>query len=121
MSAADRDACRNRLAAGAANAPYRNGIAAEKVAYYDALVRAQEDWSSGRNPGHPPFVFCGLKFGQGHSRYVIAPPQALKLGPCFIEPPQGALSITVDVPQPGDPQPDVVSPAGADPIRHAGQ
>jgi hypothetical protein len=121
MSAADRDACRDRLAAGALNAPHLDGMAPEKLAYYAAVAKAQEDWRSGRDAGHPPFLFCGYKFGGGHVREVDAPPHALKLGPCYLEPPKGSLDIGVDIPMPGVATPDAVTPAGADPIHHIGQ
>jgi hypothetical protein len=121
MSDADREACRHRLAAGAASAAHLWGMAPEKLAYYDALAKAEDDWRTGRNPGHLPFLFCGAKLGQGQVRDFEAPPHALKLGPCYLEPPMGALSITVDVPPPEDMKPDAVTPAGADPIRHQGQ
>jgi len=122
MSDAARDACRQRLAAGAASVPHLQGMAPEKLAYYAALAKAQQDWLDWRDPGHLPYIFCGAKFGQGHVREVVAPPHALKFGPCFLEPPQGMLSVTVDVPPPDHLSPDAVGPiAGQDPIRHQGQ
>jgi hypothetical protein len=121
MTQSDRDACRDRLAAGAAKAPYVSATAPEKLAYYVAVAKAQEDWRSGRDAGHLPFFYCGYKFGGGHVREVEAPPHALKLGPCFLEPPKGSLDIAVDIPMPGVATPDAVTPAGADPIRHIGQ
>jgi hypothetical protein len=89
MTAADRDACRDRLAAGTAEAPYLSGTAPEKLAYYAAVAQAYADWKSGRDPGHPPGVGCGNP-----------PPHALKLGPCFIEPPKGSLDPEVDIAPP---------------------
>jgi hypothetical protein len=122
MSQAERDACRQRLAAGAANVPHLQGMAPQKLAYYEALASAQQDWLSGRDSGHPPFLYCGLKFGPGQARYIVGPPHALKLGPCFLEPPRGSLSATVDVPSPDDPSPDPLDLiAGQNPIRHQGQ
>jgi hypothetical protein len=122
MSQADRDACRQRLAAGAADLPHLQGMAPEKLAYYDAVAKAQDDFRNWRDVGHLPYVFCAVKFGQGHVRAALAPPHALKLGPCYLEPPKGPLSITVDIPPPDQLSPDAVSPvAGEDPIRHQGQ
>jgi len=100
MTDADRDVCRHRLAAGAANAPYLHGMAAAKLSYYDAVAKAEEDWRTGRDPGHLPFIFCGFRFGQGRGETEAPGPHALKLGPCYIEPPKGALSQDVDVPPP---------------------
>lgn len=126
MSEAERDACRQRFAAGAANAPHLQGMAPEKLAYYTALAKAQQDWLSGRDPGHLPFLYCGVKFGGGHVFKETAPPHALAFGPCFLEPPKGALSVTVDVPPPDHLSPGAVGPisgpiAGQDPFRHQGQ
>jgi len=122
MSDAERDACRQRLAAGAANVPYLHGMAPEKLAYYNALAKAQQDWLDWRDVGHLPYVYCGLKFGGGRTYKVAAPPHALTFGPCFLEPPKGSLSVTVDVPPPDHLSPDAVGPiAGQDPIRHQGQ
>ena len=122
MSDAERDACRQRLAAGAANVPYLQGMAPEKLAYYNALAKAQQDWLSGRDPGGQPFIYCGFKLGQGRARFIIPPPHAMRLGPCFLEPPRGSLSQTVDVPSPDDPSPDPLDfVTGQHPIRHQGQ
>ena len=122
MTDADRAACRQYLAASAANVPHLQGMAPAKLAYYDALAKAQQDWLSGREPGNLPFLYCGLRFGQGRARSVIGPPHALKLGPCFLEPPRGSLIATVDVPSPDDPPPDPLGlVAGQNPIRHQGQ
>lgn len=122
MSGADRDACRQRLAAGAVNVPHLQGMAPEKLAYYDALAKAQQDWLSGRDPGSLPYIYCGIKFGQGRASDTVAPPHALKFGPCFLEPPRGSLSATLDVPPPDHLSPDAVGPiAGQNPILHQGQ
>ena len=95
LSDAERAACRERLAAGAMAAPYRPGIPTEKRAYYENILAAEAAFR--RNPmgGHGPVVFC----------YPGAParplPHALKIGPCYIEPPQGSLDVDVDVPEVG--------------------
>ena len=92
MTDAGREACRHQLAIGAASTPYRQGMAPAKLAYYAAVAQAEEDWRSGRNPGHLPYLGCT----PGRS----PPPHALKIGPCFIDPPQGSLDQDVDVPSP---------------------
>jgi hypothetical protein len=100
VSDADRDACRQRLADGAASVPHLQGMAQAKLNYYAAVAKAEEDWRTGRDPGHLPFLFCGVNFGQGRPGIMKPGPHALKLGPCFLEPPKGALSQDVDVPPP---------------------
>jgi len=95
MSQAERDACRERLAAGADRVQHLEGMAPEKLAYYAAVAKAEQDWLSGRNPGHPPGVACAIYFGRGPA--PRPPPHALVLGPCIIEPPRGSLDVDVDV------------------------
>jgi hypothetical protein len=91
MTDADRDICRHRMAAGAASAPYLQGMGQAKRGYYAAVAQAEADWRTGRDPGHLPFIGCGLG---------TPPPHALRVGPCFIDPPKGSLDPDVDVPQP---------------------
>jgi hypothetical protein len=95
MSAAARAACRQQLAAGAAAAPHVEGMAPAKHAYYAAVAKAQDDWLSGRDAGHPPFAGCAVFWGPGETPKM--PPHALKLGPCILEPPRGSLDPDVDV------------------------
>ena len=92
MSQADKDACRQRLAVGAASVPHLEGMAPNKLAYYAAVAQAEDDWRTGRNPGHLPFLAC-MPGGK-------PPPHALKIGPCFIDPPVGSLDQDADVPPP---------------------
>jgi hypothetical protein len=99
MSDADRAACRDRLAEGAKKAPYLSRTDPAKLAYYDAVAKSQEDWHSGRDPGHAPAVGCVIFFGSGEK--PKPPPHALRLGPCIIEPPRGSLDPDVDVQPPG--------------------
>jgi hypothetical protein len=95
LSETEQAGCRDRLAAGAAFAPLRSGIPPDKRAYYDAVLSTEAAFR--RNPmgGHGPAVFC----------YPGAParplPHAIKIGPCYIEPPQGSLDVDVDVPEVG--------------------
>jgi hypothetical protein len=95
MSDAERAACRQHLAEGVERLPRLEGMPPEKHAYYAAVAQAQEDWRSGRNPGHLPFVACAVFFGAGAP--PKPPPHALVLGPCMIEPPRGSLDTDVDV------------------------
>jgi len=93
MSEANRDACRQGLAAGAANVPHLQGMAPAKLAYYAAVAQAEADWRSGRNPGHLPYLACT----PGRS----PPPHVLRIGAsCFITPPVGSLNQDGDVPPP---------------------
>jgi hypothetical protein len=117
MSPRERDACRDRLAAGATSAPHLEGMAPDKLAYYAAVAKAHEDWLSGRDPGHLPGVGCAIFFGAGAP--PKPPPHALVLGPCMIEPPRGSFDVDVDV-QPdgkgGEPPPrDVFTTTGHHP------
>jgi hypothetical protein len=89
----ERQGCELRFAAGGREAAYLSPIPSVKLAYFDAVAKADEDWTSGRDPGHLPFIVCRLG-GRGTLAH------ALKLGPCYLEPPKGSLDKTVDVPEP---------------------
>ncbi len=65
-------------------------IEANKRAWFDATVAARNA------PDHVPLGGC---FGK-------PPPHAIKLGPCYIDPPKGPFSEDVDVP----PEPEHTSP-----------
>jgi hypothetical protein len=91
----EREGCRQRLAAGAGEAAYLSAVPAEKLAYYDAVAKANADWLSDRNEGHVPYIKC--TFGPGKAQ---VPGHALKAGPCFLDPPVGSLDIDADVPPP---------------------
>jgi hypothetical protein len=105
MSDRDRERCRDRLAMNAAQVPHLESMAPEKFAYYAAVAKAQEDWASGRDPGHLPAVFCGMHPGHGRANVEPGPPHALRIGPCYIVPPKGSLDVDVDVPGVGDSRP----------------
>jgi hypothetical protein len=79
-----------RAAAGAATAAYRPGIPAAKGAYYAAVLAAEADYR--KHGGHPPVIACipGAARQRTH---------AIKIGPCYILPPQGPLTVDVDVPE----------------------
>ena len=59
--------------------------------YYAAVLAAEADYR--KHGGHPPVLVC----------YPGAPARevrhAIKIGPCYIEPPQGPLTVDVDVPE----------------------
>ncbi|HEY1426712.1 MAG TPA: hypothetical protein VGF50_08580 [Caulobacteraceae bacterium] len=94
MSDADRAACRERLAAGAEHAPHLEATSPVKLAYFNAVAKAQADWSSGRDAGHGLAIGCIKQIGPG---VRTAPPHALRLGPCMIEPPRGSLNVDADI------------------------
>ncbi|WP_374473167.1 hypothetical protein [Phenylobacterium sp.] len=116
LSRAERAACEERLGRGAAQAAYIPApIDPAKRAYYEAVAQAKApdgaptpQSAPGRGglfdpdlrgmKGHGPQVGCALQFGPG--KKSKGPPNALKLGPCFINPPAGSLSPDVDVPPP---------------------
>ena len=72
-------------------AAYQSGIPAAKSQYYAAVLAAEDDYR--KHGGHPPVVACI----PGKPKHML--PHAIKLGPCYIEPPQGSLSVDVDVPE----------------------
>jgi len=94
LSDTERAGCRDRLAAGAALAPLRSGIPTDKRAYYDTIVATEAAYRSDAGGAHGPGVFC---YPGGHGARPL--PHAIKIGPCYIEPPQGMLSVDVDVPE----------------------
>jgi hypothetical protein len=116
LTRAEREKCEERLAAGAKTAPHLWGMEPAKRQYYAAVAEAKapdgaptQAVAIGRlgmfqtdmrgMKGHLPSVGCKVHFGRGY-KPPNAPPHALKLGPCFIEPPAGSLSPDVDVPLP---------------------
>jgi hypothetical protein len=96
LSDAERAKCRDALAAGASTSPYRWGIPGAKHAYYDAILAAEAKYRNDPGGGHGPAVFC---YPGRHAGRPL--PHALKIGPCYIEPPQGMLDVDVDVPEVG--------------------
>jgi hypothetical protein len=99
LSDAEREACdrrRDHQAAVGASMPV-DSVPMEKRVYFDAVKQAYDAVRDPRTPvptgvggqgwrmgGHPPGLGC--KFGGRN------PPNSLKLGPCFISPPQGVLT-----------------------------
>lgn len=116
LSRAEREKCEERLAAGARTAPHLWGMETAKREYYAAVAEAKapdpaptQGQAIGRlgifetdmrgMKGHGPGFGCKVHFGPG-KKPPNAPPHALRLGPCFLEPPAGSLSPDVDVPLP---------------------
>ena len=116
LSLTERDLCDERLGKGVTAEAYIPApINPAKRAYYDAVLDARKVgpqpvqmrpigretmWETdGRGmTGHGPHVGCHIAFGPG--RKPAGPPHALNLGPCFIEPPQGPLTVEADITPP---------------------
>jgi hypothetical protein len=115
MSRAEREHCDDQLAQGAAQAkPLGLALEPRILAYYDAVALAKKPdgpmvrigiRGSGifaTDPrgvtGHPPLIGCKIPFGPGKPRKL--PSHWLKLGPCFIAPPQGPLTVEADITPP---------------------
>jgi hypothetical protein len=117
MSRAERERCDDQLAQGAAQAkPLGLALEPRILAYYDAVARAKTPdgpltpmgiksdrlgvFAVDRRgvTGHPPMIGCRIPFGPGKPRKL--PSHWLKLGPCFIAPPQGPLSVEADITPP---------------------
>jgi hypothetical protein len=116
LSRAERELCDEQLGRGAASAPFLPAaIGGAKRAYYDAVAEAKKadgaptpqrapgvlgmfDGDSRGTNGHGPSVGCHIAFGVGPK--PKPPPNALSLGPCYIEPPKGPLSTEVDITPP---------------------
>lgn len=95
LSDAERAECRDRFAAGAAMTPHRWGIPGDKRAYYDTVLATEAKFRNDPGGGHGPGVLC-IPGARGRPL-----PHAIKIGPCYIEPPQGMLDVDVDVPEVG--------------------
>ncbi len=117
MTRAERERCDDQLAAGAKGAaPLTLSLDPRIQAYYDAVAKAKEpegqmvpsrargalglfdpDPRHVKN-GHLPMIGCAIPFGPGEK--PKAPSHWLTLGPCFIAPPQGPLSVEADITPP---------------------
>ena len=116
MTRAEREACEDQLGHGAAQAPALALSLEPRIrAYYDAVAKAKapdrpptparapgalgmfelDDRGTG---GHPPLVGCSIPFGVGEKPKL--PAHWLKLGPCFIAPPKGPLTVEADITPP---------------------
>ena len=49
---------------------------------------------------HGPRVGCSVKFGPNAGKAPKGPANALRAGPCFIQPPAGSLSPEADIRKP---------------------
>lgn len=84
---AEREACRQRLAQGAAGVPYISGVPPEKSAYYAALQESVAQMNANPMGGHGPEIHCG----DGKKRL------GLKLGPCTLAAPMTPETPEADV------------------------
>jgi len=118
LSPEERARCQEKLGALALKAPPLSApIDPAKRAYYDAVAEAYKnrgqpvplnarggngmfDVNDSVFPGHGPRVGCSVKFGPNAYKAPKGPPNALRAGPCFIQPPNGSLSPEVDIPKP---------------------
>lgn len=115
LNRAEREHCLEQLGKGVKTAPFMPAaIDPAQRAFYDAVVEAKKPdkpltpiVSAGKagifggDPrgvtGHGPEIGCSIQFGPGEKRKL---PHALKLGPCYIEPPQGPLTVEADIQNP---------------------
>jgi len=114
----ERQGCAERLGALARNAPVLAApIAPDKRAYYDAVAEAYRDrgqavpltargaagmfdTTDSVHAGHGPRVGCSVKFGPNARKAPKGPANALRAGPCFIQPPVGSLTPEGDIRKP---------------------
>lgn len=114
----ERARCQEKLGAMALKAqPLPAPIDPAKRAYYDAVAQAYDnrgamvpltapgaagmlDAPPSYNNGHGPRVGCSVKFGPNARKAPKGPPNALRAGPCFIQPPNGSLSPEADIRKP---------------------
>jgi hypothetical protein len=116
LSRAERDLCDERLGKTAAGQAYiPTPIDPRKRAYYDAVADAKKpdgqpvpqraigslgmfDTDPRGVSGHPPGIGCRIPFGPGKPSKL--PSHWLSLGPCYIAPPQGPLTVEADITPP---------------------
>lgn len=116
LSRAERDLCDERLGKAAAGQAYIPApIDPRKRAYYDAVAAAKKpdrqpvpqvatgslgmfDTDPRGVSGHPPGIGCRIPFGPGKKPEL--PSHWLSLGPCYIAPPQGPLTVEADITPP---------------------
>jgi hypothetical protein len=110
--------CEEKLGGLARDAPFLPAaIDPGKRAYYDAVAQAYAsggpmvpltarggagmfDADASANSGHGPRVGCSVKFGPNARKAPKGPPNALRAGPCFIQPPNGSLTPEADIRKP---------------------
>lgn len=119
LSRRERERCEDRLGRGAATAAAIPApIEPAKRAYYDAVVAAKDaggqlvplqapgslgllDSDRRAVKGHLPSVGCKIPFGgPRNAPKGKLPEHWLKLGPCFVAPPQGPLTVEADISPP---------------------
>lgn len=118
LSPEERARCQEKLGALALKAPSLSApIDPAKRAYYDAVAEAYRDRGQmvpltargaggifgseeSIHLGHGPRVGCSVKFGPNARKTPKGPPNALRAGPCFIQPPNGSLSPEADIRKP---------------------
>jgi hypothetical protein len=116
LSRAERDVCDERFGKAAGSEPYiAAAINPAKRAYYDAVADAKKpdgqpvpqratgslgmfDEDPRGVSGHPPGIGCRIPLGPGKKPKL--PSHWLTLGPCYIAPPQGPLSVEADITPP---------------------
>ena len=89
LTAAEREACHERLGAGAADAAYITAVPPEKRAYYAALQASEAKLAHDRLGGHAPGFVCGKG----------AETRGFKLGalPCAFSPSPSPWAPELDV------------------------
>lgn len=116
LSRSERDLCDERLGRTAASADFIPApIEPAKRAYYDAVTLAKKpdgqpvpqraigrlglfDADPRGQTGRAPGIGCHIALGPGKKKPL--PSHWLTLGPCFIAPPQGPLSVEADITPP---------------------
>jgi len=116
LSRTERDVCDERLGRGAAAEAYIPTPLEPRIrAYYDAVAKAKApdgqpvpqratgslgmfDIDPRGVSGHGPGIGCKIPFGPGQKKKL--PSNWLTLGPCYIAPPQGPLSVEADITPP---------------------
>ena len=116
MTRAERAVCEDQLGHGAGQAPVLAVSLEPRIrAYYDAVALAKApdrspmparapgalnilDLDDRGTGGHPSLVGCRIPFGPGEKPKL--PVHWLKLGPCFIAPPKGPLTVEADITPP---------------------
>jgi hypothetical protein len=112
MTRAERERCNEQLGRGVATAPFLPAAIEPRIrGYYDAVALAKQadpppvprkppgslgmfDTDLRGTGGHPLAIGCRA----GANRKAL--PHALRLGPCFIAPPKGPLTVEADITPP---------------------
>ncbi|MHB8286166.1 MAG: hypothetical protein ACYDD1_16020 [Caulobacteraceae bacterium] len=108
LSQTERDDCSRQLGRQAAIGAQENmeRVPEEKRVYYAKVQKAYQDirnyvgLSGLPMPGHGAGIACKVPFGIPKGWRAVRPPHSLKLGPCYLLPPQGILTPEADLPTP---------------------